>query len=196
MIAFWILAAVLIVSAVWTVSARKPVYSVVALLLNFATLAVFYVMLTAEFMAVIQVIVYSGAILILFVFVIALLSSGVRTFAAGPNRLPNIWLPAGVFTLTAFGFLVYALGHAVSKVPGQTPAAGYSEVFGSVTNFGNALFTVDLLPFEVTALVLMVAVIGVITLGGEQMTEAADETRKQERADRSMREAILREGKG
>jgi NADH-quinone oxidoreductase subunit J len=195
MIAFWILAAVLIVSAVWTISARKPVYSVVALLLNFATLAVFYVMLTAEFMAVIQVIVYSGAILVLFVFVIALLGSGVKPFATGPNRLPNIWLPAGVFTLTSLGFLVYAIGHAIPKVPQSTPAAGYAEVFGSVTDFGNALFTVNLLPFEVTALVLMVAVIGVITLGGEQMADA-EAPRSQATADRSMREAILREGKG
>ena len=71
----------------------------------------------------------------------------------------------------------------------------YAEVFGSVTDFGNALFTVNLLPFEVTALVLMVAVIGVITLGGEQMADA-EAPRSQATADRSMREAILREGKG
>jgi NADH-quinone oxidoreductase subunit J len=194
-IAFWILAAVLIASAVWTISARKPVYSVVALLLNFATLAVFYVMLTAEFMAVIQVIVYSGAILVLFVFVIALLSSGVKPFSAGPNRLPNIWLPAGAFTLSALGFLAYAVGQAVPRPAEQAPAAGYAEVFGSVTNFGSALFTVNLLPFEITALVLMVAVIGVITLGGEQMSDAQARDSKA-RADRAMREAIVREGKG
>ncbi len=97
MIAFWLLAAILIASAVWTIAAKKPVYSVVALLLNFATLAVLYVTLSAEFLAVIQIIVYSGAILVLFVFVIALLGSGVAPFATGPNRLPKIWLPAGVF---------------------------------------------------------------------------------------------------
>jgi NADH-quinone oxidoreductase subunit J len=194
-IAFWILAAVLISSAVWTISARKPVYSVVALLLNFATLAVFYVLLNAEFLAVIQVIVYSGAILVLFVFVIALLSSGVRPFAMGPNRLPNVWLPAGVFTLTALGFLVYAVAHAIPRMPAGTAAAGYAEVFGSITNFGDALFTVNLLPFEATALVLMIAVIGVITLGGEQMADA-DAPASKARAERAMREAILREGKG
>ena len=71
MIAFWALGTILIASAVWTITARKPVYSVVGLLLNFATLAVLYVTLSAEFLAVIQIIVYSGAILILFVFVIA-----------------------------------------------------------------------------------------------------------------------------
>ena len=96
---------VLVASAVWTISASKPVYSVVALLLNFAALAVLYVTLSAEFLAVIQIIVYSGAILVLFVFVIALLSSGVSPFAMGPNRLPRIWLPAGIVGSAALRFL-------------------------------------------------------------------------------------------
>jgi hypothetical protein len=76
-----------------------------------------------------------------------------------------------------------------------TGAVGSAGVFGSVADFGKALFTVDLLPFEVTALVLMVAVIGVITLGGEQMSDAEAQQSKV-RADRAVREAILREGKG
>ena len=166
------MAIVVVASAVWTISASKPVYSVVALLLNFAALAVLYVTLSAEFLAVIQIIVYSGAILVLFVFVIALLSSGVAPFAAGPNRLPRIWLPAGIVVLTALGFLVYALSKAAMFPPRPTGPVGAANVFGSVADFGTALFTVQLLPFEVTALILMVAVIGVITLGGEQMREA------------------------
>ncbi len=108
MIAFWCLAAVVIASAVWTISARKPVYSVVALLANFAALAALYMTLSAEFLAVMQIIVYSGAILILFVFVIALLSSGVAPFSMGPNRLPRVWIPATIILLGALGFLTYA----------------------------------------------------------------------------------------
>ena len=194
MIAFWVLAIVVISSAVWTVAASKPVYSVVALLLNFAALAVLYVTLSAEFLAVIQIIVYSGAILILFVFVIALLSSGVAPFAAGPNRLPKIWLPAGIVVLTALALLVYAVSKAVTVMPHVTGPVGAANVFGSVGDFGTALFTVQLLPFEVTALVLMVAVIGVITLGGEQMAESPAVRRHEAKVERSMREAILREG--
>lgn len=193
MIAFWILAAVLIASAVWTIAGQKPVYSVVALLLNFATLAVFYVTLSAEFLAVIQIIVYSGAILVLFVFVIALLSSGVAPFAMGPNRLPRIAVPAGILTLAALGFVIYAVSRATASVVPSTGSVGSADAFGSVADFGKALFTVQLLPFEVTALVLMVAVIGVITLGGDQMRDA-DRFAEQRRADRAMREAILREG--
>jgi len=195
MTAFWLLAVVLIASAVWTVSARKPVYSVVALLLNFAALAVTYLTLSAEFLAVIQIIVYSGAILVLFVFVVALLSSGVKPFAIGPNRLPNIWLPGAIFVLAAFGFLIYSVSNAPTTLPRVSGPVGTANVFGSVADFGKALFTVQLLPFEVTALILMVAVIGVITLGGEQMREIPS-PRAEARADRAMREAILREGKG
>src|SRR6185437_8568203 len=108
MTAFWILGAIVIASAVWTIAAKKPVYSVVALLVNFAALAVLYVTLSAEFLAVMQIIVYSGAILVLFVFVIALLSSGVAPFSAGPNRLPKAAVPAIVVLVAALGFLVYA----------------------------------------------------------------------------------------
>jgi NADH-quinone oxidoreductase subunit J len=191
------LAVVLIASAVWTISARKPVYSVVALLVNFAALAVFYVTLSAEFLAVMQIIVYSGAILILFVFVIALLSSGVAPFSVGPNRLPNVWLPAGIVVLVALGFLVDALGHISLAAPPATASrlgpVGTAGVFGSVADFGKALFTVQLLPFEVTALILMVAVIGVITLAGD-VTPVAATRRERAEVERSLREAILRGG--
>lgn len=193
MIGFWILAAVLIASAVWTITGQKPVYSVVALLLNFACLAIFYVTLSAEFLAVIQIIVYSGAILVLFVFVIALLSSGVAPFAMGPNRLPRIAAPAAVLTLGALGLLIYAVSRATMAAMPPSPEVGALNAFGSVADFGRALFTVQLLPFEATALVLMVAVIGVITLGGDQMRDA-DGFAEQKRTDRAMREAILREG--
>ena len=197
MIAFWVLAAILIASALWTIAARKPVYSVVALLLNFAALATTYFMLQAEFLAVMQIIVYSGAILVLFVFVIALLSSGVAPFSAGPNRLPKAVAPAIFIVLTAFGFLYYAL-HAFVPAPPPAAAAnigpvGTANVFGSVADFGKALFTVWLLPFEVTALILMVAVIGVVLLAGDQAPYIP--TVKQARkVEREMREAILRGG--
>ncbi len=174
MIAFWVLGAIVIASAVWTIGAKKPVYSVVALLINFAALAILYVTLSAEFLAVMQIIVYSGAILVLFVFVIALLSSGVAPFSAGPNRLPNAVVPAVAIVLAALGFLSYAAMRAPVVPPGSVHTAstigpvGTAGIFGSVADFGKALFTVQLLPFEVTALILMVAVIGVVALAGDQ----------------------------
>ncbi len=199
MIAFWVLGAIVVASAVWTIAAKKPVYSVVALLVNFATLAVLYVTLSAEFLAVMQIIVYSGAILVLFVFVIALLSSGVAPFSAGPNRMPNAAAPAIIIVLTALGFLAYAAMHAPAVAPGSvhTTSAigpvGAAGIFGSVADFGKALFTVQLLPFEITALILMVAVIGVVALAGDQRPYVP--TRKHAlEVERDVREAILRGG--
>lgn len=199
MIEFAILAAVLIASAVFVVMAKKAIYSVVGLLVHFSALAIMYFSLAAEFLAVIQIIVYSGAILMLFLFVIALLSSGVAPLSLGPNRLPKIAIPA----LAAVGVLLAFLIYAVAQVPpGLAPApnhgvlagpVGKADVFGSVADFGKALFTVNLLPFEITAFILMVAVIGVILLAGDQTPYVP--TRKRARlVEREMREAVLRAG--
>jgi NADH-quinone oxidoreductase subunit J len=199
MIAFWILAVIMLASAMWCITAKKPVYSVVALLLHFAALAAMYLELNAEFLAVIQLIVYSGAILILFLFVIALLSSGVAPFSVGPDRVPKIVYPAVLFVAIALGGLVFMLGHvtvatpAVSSTGSPVGPAGAANVFGSVGDFGTALFTTYLLPFEVTALILMVAVIGVILLAGDQAPYTPTRKRAED-VRREMREAILRGG--
>src|SRR5215469_2265519 len=147
MLAFWVLAIVMLGSAIWCITASKPVYSVVALLLNFAELAAMYLTLNAEFLAVIQIIVYSGAILILFLFVIALLSSGVAPFSVGPNKLPRIGAPAVIVLLIALGSLTFAVNRVTAAAfANATPsspvgAVGTADVFGSVADFGKALFT-------------------------------------------------------
>src|SRR5665213_1927765 len=129
----------MIASAVFTVSAKKPVYSVIGLLANFVCLAGMYLELQAEFLAVIQIVVYSGAILILFVFVIALLSSGVRPFDVGPDRAPRILIPASILaglTLIAITATVVRTPSALAKVPVGT--TGEANAFGSVGDFGVA----------------------------------------------------------
>ncbi len=192
MIAFWILAVLLIASAVFTVSAKKPVYSVLGLLVNFVALAATYLMLQAEFLAVMQIVVYSGAILILFVFVIALLSSGVRSFSVGPNRAPRIVVPAIVFALVALAAITATalrvpIAQRAAAVAGTT---GEAAAFGSVADFGGALFTTNLLPFEITAFILMVAVIGVVLIAGDEDAEGVVR-RKKRRA--GARELIVKE---
>jgi len=198
MIAFVILAVALIASAVWVVTAKKPVYSVIGLLAHFAALAATYITLSAEFLGVVQIIVYSGAILVLFVFVIALLSSGIDPFKAGKDRMPKAAIPAAVIVLGSLGLSAYALVKVPTVGPRPSVAAlaaraGDADAFGSVADFGKALFTVHLLPFEITALVLMVAVIGVILLAGGEPPPAGGPKRA-ERVRREMREAIVRAG--
>jgi NADH-quinone oxidoreductase subunit J len=195
--AFWILAVLLVASAIFVITARKPVYSVIGLLAHFLFLAITYFMLSAEFLAVIQLIVYSGAILMLFVFVILLLSSGVAPFSAGPDRLPKIAAPA----VLVIAILLGSVAYAVSREPVVTPVlrgivsgpVGTAGVFGSVADFGHALFTLNLLPFEITAFILMVAVVGVILLAGDLVPYVP--TRRRARVvERDMREAIVRAG--
>jgi NADH-quinone oxidoreductase subunit J len=201
-IAFYLLAVVLIASAVFTVTQKSPVYSVVGLLTNFLALAALYFTLNAELLGIIQIVVYSGAILMLFVFVIALLSSGIGPFAEGPNRLPRIALPAALTLLVAFGFLIFGVLHAPLAAPpahasvSALGAVGTAGVFGSVGDFGVALFTVQLLPFEVTAFILMTAVIGVVLLAGDaapQRTRGTHE--KRGRRSPGEREPIVKAGR-
>ena len=170
---FWVLAIALVATAVFTVMQRSPVYSVVGLLANFVVLATLYLTLNAEFIFVMQILVYAGAILVLFVFVINLLSAGTGPFSEGPNRMPRALVPAVLVALTGFGFLIYGLtrgplgilpAHVATSQPGEV---GRSGVFGSVADFGVALFSTHLLPFEITAFILMVAVIGVVVLAGD-----------------------------
>ena len=171
MIAFWVLAVVLIASAVFCITAVKPVYSVVGLLVNFIALAAMYLTLQAEFLAVMQIVVYSGAILILFVFVIALLSSGVRPFDVGPDKAPRIAIPAIVFAVLTLALIAVTAIHT-SATPehatGQQTGEAGVGVFGSVANFGEALFQSNLLPFEITAFILMVAIVGVVLIAGDE----------------------------
>jgi len=202
-ILFYVLAIVLIASAIFTISQKSPVYSVIGLLTNFLTLAAFYVTLNAEFLGVIQIVVYSGAILMLFVFVIALLSSGIGPFSEGPDRLPRVLAPALATVVVAFGFLIYGVLHApMSALPAHVMSStlgppGTANVFGSVGDFGVALFTTQLLPFEMTAFVLLVAVIGVVVIAGDAVvgpTHGAHLVRRKRRTAKE-RESIVKTGR-
>jgi NADH-quinone oxidoreductase subunit J len=202
-LAYGALAIALIVSAVMTIGATRPVYSVVWLLAHFVALAVTYLTLTAEFLAVTQIIVYSGAILMLFVFVIALLSSGVAPFQTGPDRMKRLLWPS--VALAALAVIVVVGGLSRAPLPADPSAAnqatspagpaGAADVFGSVADFGKALFTTNLLPFEVTALILMVAVVGVVLLAGDHEPLRPMSRRRGAEVAREEREAILREGR-
>ncbi|MBV8244439.1 MAG: NADH-quinone oxidoreductase subunit J [Candidatus Eremiobacteraeota bacterium] len=197
MILFWVLAVLLVGTAIFVVTQTKPVYSVVGLLFHFAFLAMLFITLNAEFLALIQIVVYTGAILVLFVFVIALLSSGVTPFDPGPDRMPRAVIPAGLLALAGLGLLVYDESRGSVARVASSPAAGgmvgQANAFGSVADFGKALFTTYLLPFEITAFVLMVAVIGVVILAGKE-TPYVPSRRQAALVEREMREAILRGG--
>jgi NADH-quinone oxidoreductase subunit J len=161
---FIILAIVAIVAALMMVTSRNAVHSALWLVLNFATIAVFYVILNAPFIAMVQIIVYAGAIMVLFLFVIMLLGAerlrGATEARTGGERFHQIVAALlGVMLLAAVAVVLFSGesgGTAVTTPMDTSPQA-----------LGLNLFENYVFPFEVTGILLIVAIIGVaiFTLG-------------------------------
>jgi NADH-quinone oxidoreductase subunit J len=154
------------VSALGVVLMPNAVYSVLMLLLKLVSLATMFLLLHAQFMFVAQLVVYAGAILVLFLFVVTLLNPQGENILHDKRRLQQAGgISLGLFAVCLLvGALLYAL---TSGAQPALPAAvtGTGSTYGTVEAFGKALFTQFLLPFELTALVLLVALIGAVVLG-------------------------------
>lgn len=156
-----------ITGALGVVLARQPVHQVLATILNFLGLAALYLSLSAEFMAVVQLIVYGGAVMILFLFVIALLTVRRDPMERNLGKLTGQRILG--FSIGGAVLLMLTLVGLSHKV--DPNAVGVIDAnFGTVKHFGEALLKVHVLPFETTAFVLMVAVIGVVILVGRTRT--------------------------
>jgi NADH-quinone oxidoreductase subunit J len=156
---FLVLALVAIASALGMLISRNAIYSALFLVLNFATVAVFFLLLNAPFIAVAQVSVYTGAIMVLFLFVIMLLGAE----RAGPIQAIQWQRPLAI-ALAVILFL--EAGYIIFTQRGVTPlvTTPLSEGFGSPSQVGTSLFTSYLLPFEITSVLLLVAMVGAIIL--------------------------------
>ncbi|MBV8163661.1 MAG: NADH-quinone oxidoreductase subunit J [Candidatus Eremiobacteraeota bacterium] len=160
---FWICTAILILTAIGVVASRHPVHSVIALIVNFSALAVMFLMLNAEFLAMIQIIIYAGAILVLFLFVITLLTIGTGPVESGPSRLAFQAVPSIVSGIVALALLASGVRTASAAAPPEAPAD-----FGLVGSFGMQLLTTHLFAFEVTGFVLLIAVLGVVLMAARK----------------------------
>ena len=166
MFLFIVFALIAIVAAVGVIISRRPIYSALFLLLNFASLAALYIMLQAQFLAAVQVIVYGGAIVVLFLFVVMLLGGGDLTDIRDANRPFLQRFGWQRFVAVGLGVLMLA-GLAYGLVSGQlNPAQGDPVAFsqGSVQAIGSVLYTDYLLPFELASVLLLVGMIGAVVL--------------------------------
>jgi len=147
---------------------RHPINSALSLIVVMMSLAVLYWSLGAEFLAAAQVIVYSGAIMVLFVFVIMLLNAGEEdtTPASKFSKTASIaGFPgaAAIFCLLAFVFL------SDRSALGTTRAGGYlSNAVNNIVDISHTLFTSLLLPFEVTSILILVAILGAVVLARKE----------------------------
>lgn len=155
---FIIVAVLTIASALGLVLKKNPIHGALFLVVNLGCVAVFYLMLGAEFLALAQVIVYAGAIMVLFVFAIMVLIPGKEETGPDPRRRWRLWaLPAGALLLLQLIVLVGAFRRTDTT---PTPP----RVSGSVEAIGRLLFTDYLLPFELTSVLLLAAMVGVLVL--------------------------------
>ncbi len=162
-ILFLAFAAVAVVCAINVVVQTHPISSALSLIGVMGSLAVLYLLLGAEFIAMAQVIVYAGAVMVLFIFVIMLLNAGAeekrgRSLASQLLGVPGFF---GLLALLSYAIL-RLFPHARTVYFG-----GFTG--GTAKDIGEALFTVYLLPFEVTSLLILIAIIGAIVLARKEL---------------------------
>ena len=152
---FVVVAALAVASALALVLKRNPIHGALFLVVNLACVAVFYLMLGAEFLAAAQVIVYAGAIMVLFVFAIMVLIPGKDETGPDPRRSTRLLaVPIGA---VLFVLLVVILS-------GRTATTTVTPPAGNVESLGRLLFTDYLFPFELTSVLLLAAMVGVLVL--------------------------------
>jgi NADH-quinone oxidoreductase subunit J len=155
---FYFLAFVAVFSSLLVVFSRNPIYSVLYLIITFFAIAGHYVLLNAQFLAAVHVIVYAGAIMVLFLYVIMLLNLNIETEPHKSNLLKfAAAICAGLLMIVLVGSL------KGSELLLQGPSNVHDV--GLVKNLGKVLFTDFLLPFEIASVLLLAAMIGAVMLG-------------------------------
>lgn len=155
---FYLLSFLAIMFALMVVFSKNPVHSVLYLVLTFFAIAGHYVLLNAQFLAAVHIIVYAGAIMVLFLFVIMLLNLNKET---EPHK--SIWLKATA-AVASGSLLVVLVGSLKGAASIQSPNTFNSSI-GLIENLGKTLFNDFLLPFEVSSILLLAAMVGAVMLG-------------------------------
>lgn len=169
LISFFVLAVASVASAIGVIIFRNAVHSALSLILTLLFLALFYLQLGAMFIAIVQILIYAGAIMVLFLFVVTMLASELRDTEL-PDRIPWQRGVAATLGLILVGALSYLLFTGTTIVTGAkaSGANSLSQVVatqGDTQAFGLALFHGFAFPFEVTSLVIVVAMLGAMVLG-------------------------------
>ena len=172
---FWIIAVILVGSALLVVAMRNIVHSALALIVLFGAAAGIYLLLNAEFIAIVQILIYAGAVTILILF--ALMLTRTRNLSTGSNRNNRLW-PAGAIISAVLGL---AIIFAATQGQFSTAHTGSGTAYGAaracmlppnnVVYIGQLLYSPTcysyVLPFEIASLVLLVAIVGAIVIGRE-----------------------------
>ena len=160
---FYVFAAILVFAALRVVTAKNPVHSALWLVLAFFTAAAHWLMLGAEFLAIVLVLVYVGAVMVLFLFVIMMLDVNFENLRKGFRSYLPVGITVGVLVL--FEMALVIVGSYLK--PGHAPAAAAqagAATGGNTKALGRLLYTDYVYPFEIAAVILLVAIIAAIAL--------------------------------
>jgi NADH-quinone oxidoreductase subunit J len=161
-ILFWVLSVVAVLSALMVVISKNPVYSVLWLIITFFSISGHYILLNAQFLAIVNIIVYAGAIMVLFLFVIMLMN---LTRDTEPQK--NKWLKlAGA---VAGGSLLLVLVAALRNTEKSMTQLGTGDI-GLIKNLGRVLFNDYVVPFEISSILFLSAMVGAVVIGKRENT--------------------------
>ncbi|NOT43999.1 MAG: NADH-quinone oxidoreductase subunit J [Acidobacteria bacterium] len=170
---FYLFAALAIGASALVIGQRNPMHSVLLLIASFGALAGLYVLLDAPFVAVAQIIIYAGAIMVLFLFVVMLLNAPQEDAHKDPFALvrqSGLTRVGAVLALLLLLQLSWAL-LSVSGLAGPVDAGGDAAVVSSVPELGRVLFTDYMFAFEATSVLILVAMVGAVVLAGRRENE-------------------------
>jgi NADH-quinone oxidoreductase subunit J len=160
---FYLCAAMALAGALGVVVAKNPIRGAMGLLLLILSVAGLFLALHAQFLAAIQLIVYAGAIVVLFLFVIMLLGPSAATPSDRRGLAARVF-GGGLFGLAALAILFAIVRHAMGEGQRLMPMPAPDESFGGIDAFGSVLFSDALVPFELSSALLMVAVVGAVAV--------------------------------
>ncbi len=157
LVVFFVLAALSVIGAVSLIVQKHPIHSALSLIVVMVALAGLYLLLGAEFVAAVQIIVYGGAIMVLFVFVIMLLNAGVEEHTS-ISKMAGV--PGLLLVLALAGFITATIARAADSVQ----SASQSGMLSSTRDISTKVFTDFVYPFELTSFLILVAILGATVL--------------------------------
>ena len=158
---FWVFAGILVISALAMICVRNPVHSAMLLVLCFFTSAAIWLLIEAEFLAVVLILVYVGAVMVLFLFVVMMLDINTASTREGFIR----YLPVGIIVaVLMLGEMLALMGFGAMRSLPTPPEPAAAANLSNTAWLGKALFSSYLLPFEIAAVILTVAIIAAIML--------------------------------
>ncbi|GAB3008976.1 NADH-quinone oxidoreductase subunit J [Niabella terrae] len=166
-ILFWILTIMALFSAIMVISSKNPVHSVLWLVVTFFAISGHYILLNAQFLAIVNIIVYAGAIMVLFLFVIMLMNLNRNSEPPKHRWLQLVGMVSG-------GCLLLVLVAALKKteISGNSIVTNTGDV-GLIRQLGRELFTTFVVPFEISSILFLSAMVGVVVIGKAPAKEAA-----------------------